>query len=233
MSTTIIERQGTRPDAIANGNGTGSTQSWLRPLNLHWAGVALLAAVNLYLLAQMALLWHEAGTHNADAMAQQRIALRAADIAAQPLRGLDTKLGHSTDEADRFYRERLPGADSEVAGELGALTKRNGVRLIRVGYTHAVVLAGSSAELTELKMDASLSGDYRPLMLFINSLERGKMFFLINGVILTGQQSGTVNLRLKLTTYLRGAGTPDANSALSGEGAASAKTTAPAGGPGR
>ena len=29
------------------------------------------------------------------------------------------------------------------------------------------------------------------------------MFFLISGVTLTGQQSGTVGLRLELTTYLR------------------------------
>jgi hypothetical protein len=52
-------------------------------------------------------------------------------------------------------------------------------------------------------MDASLSGDYRPLVLFVNGLERDKTFFLINGVTLTGQQSGTVGLRLRLTTYLR------------------------------
>jgi hypothetical protein len=41
-------------------------------------------------------------------------------------------------------------------------------------------------------------------MKFINSLERDKMFFVIYGVTLTGQQSGTVNLRLRLATYLRG-----------------------------
>ena len=52
-------------------------------------------------------------------------------------------------------------------------------------------------------MDASLSGDYRPLVLFVNSLERDKMFFVITGVTLTGQQSGTVGLRVRLTTYLR------------------------------
>jgi hypothetical protein len=54
-------------------------------------------------------------------------------------------------------------------------------------------------------MDASLSGDYRPLVLFVNALERDKMFFLITGVTLTGQQSGTVGLRVRLTTYLRSA----------------------------
>ena len=56
----------------------------------------------------------------------------------------------------------------------------------------------------EQRIDARLSGDYRPLMQFLNSLERDKMFFVIDGVTLTGQQSGTVNLRLRLTTYLRG-----------------------------
>jgi hypothetical protein len=29
------------------------------------------------------------------------------------------------------------------------------------------------------------------------------MFFLINGINLTGQQTGQVNLRIRLTTYLR------------------------------
>ena len=46
-------------------------------------------------------------------------------------------------------------------------------------------------------MDASLSGEYAPLMHFINGLERSKTFFLINGLTLTGQQGGLVNLRLQ------------------------------------
>src|ERR1700760_3578745 len=61
----------------------------------------------------------------------------------------------------------------------------------------------TAGALTEARMDASMSGEYRPLVLFINSLERDKMFFLITGVTLTGQQSGTVGLRLRLITYLR------------------------------
>ena len=54
-------------------------------------------------------------------------------------------------------------------------------------------------------MDASVSGDYTSVMRFINSVERDKMFFVIDGLTLTGQQGGLVNLRLKVTTYLRGA----------------------------
>jgi hypothetical protein len=39
---------------------------------------------------------------------------------------------------------------------------------------------------------------------FINGLERDRTFFIVNGVTLTGQESGRVNLRLKATTYMRG-----------------------------
>jgi hypothetical protein len=38
---------------------------------------------------------------------------------------------------------------------------------------------------------------------FINAVERDKLFFVINGINLTGQQTGQVNLRIRLTTYLR------------------------------
>ena len=60
--------------------------------------------------------------------------------------------------------------------------------------------------LTELHIDAGLSGQYSELMHFINGLERDQdhVFFIINGVTLNGQQGGLVNLRLRLTTYLRG-----------------------------
>ena len=58
-------------------------------------------------------------------------------------------------------------------------------------------------------MDASLSGQYRPLVLFLNGLERDKVFFVISGVTLTGQQTGTVSLRIRLATYLRGLGTAE------------------------
>jgi len=95
------------------------------------------------------------------------------------------------------------------------------------------VLPGAAGELTEARMDASLSGDYRPLVLFVNSLERDKMFFVITGVTLTGQQSGTVGLRVRLTSYLRSpVGTENAEAGSSGKSAAGADGGAATGGTG-
>jgi hypothetical protein len=205
--------------------------------NLHIAGVVVLGLVNLYLLAHMAFAWRAANSDNAAAIADQTIVMETAKIARQPLEGLDEKLAQATKDADKFYKQRLPFANSDVAGELGALAKKQGVRLIRVQYAYAPVLPGTAGELTEARMDASLSGDYRPLVLFVNALERDKMFFLITGVTLTGQQSGTVGLRVRVTTYLRSpVGTEGAeNSAagangnaagVAGDGAAGSSTSA-------
>lgn len=172
-------------------------------LNLYYAGVGLLALINLYLLVQIVFVWRAVDSRNEVALEQQTVVMKAAQIATKPLEGLDGKLANATTDSDQFYTKRLPEAYSEVLGELGILTKQQGVKLSRVQYADSPVLDGAVGALTEVRMDASLSGDYRPLVLFINSLERDKMFFLIRGVTLTGQQSGTVGLRLSLTTFLR------------------------------
>jgi hypothetical protein len=160
--------------------------------------------VNLYLLVHMAFAWRAASGQDAKAIAQQTVAMTVAKAGAQTLEGLDAKLAQATTDADKFSERRLPFAYSQVLAELGRLQKKEGVKLTRVQYAEPVtVLEGGAGALTEVRMDASLSGDYRPLVEFINGLERNKTFFLITGVTLTGQQSGTVSLRLRLTTYLR------------------------------
>ncbi len=181
---------------------TAQARALLTAVNLHFAGVAALAVLNLYLALHMLFLLQALHASNADALAAQRSTLKAAQIAALPLRGLDAKLDRSTADADAFYGDRLPYAYSQVAAELGALTKKQNVRLSRVQYAQTPALSGAG-ELIEVRMDTSLSGDYRPLVQFINSLERDKMFFVINGITFTGAQSGAVNLRMRLTTYLR------------------------------
>lgn len=185
------------------------TRGALTALNLHFAGLAVLVLLNVYLLVHMAYLWQTAHSQNADALAQQRIQLKTAQIAAAPLEGLDEKLVRSTDDADSFSQRRLPYAYSQAYSEMGRLATKYNAKLTRVSYAYSpLYLNGTQAtnqdpSLTEIRMDASLTGDYKPLVQLINELERDKTFFLISAVTLTGQQSGTVSLRLKVTSYLR------------------------------
>ena len=190
----------TRPAASSK----ASRGKWVTPLNLHGAAIGLLMLLNLYLLIHIFVLWHRSSNFNAAALEQQRTNLRIATVAAQPLHGLDDKLTAATSGSDAFYKERLPQSYSAVVSELGVLTRKAGVKLTGAQYTQAIVLPNSTGQLTELDIDSRLSGDYRPLMLFLNSLERDRMFFVIRAVTFNGQQSGMVNLRLGITTYLHG-----------------------------
>jgi type IV pilus assembly protein PilO len=167
-------------------------------LNLHFAGVALLLILNLVLAVRLFLAWSTLRTASADQLQQQQTAYRALQLEMTPLRGLPQKVALSRTQANDFYTARFPGAYSTISATINDLAGKNSVRLTNLAYTPTPAIAG----LLEVRMDASLSGEYAPLMHFINGLERSKSFFLINGLTLTGQQGGLVNLRLKLNTYL-------------------------------
>jgi type IV pilus assembly protein PilO len=171
-------------------------------LNLHFAGVALLLILNLVLGVRLFLAWSTLRSASAEQLQQQQTAYRALQLEMSPLRGLPQKVDLSRTQADEFYAARFPSAYSTVSATINDLATKNSVRLTNLAYTPTPAVAG----LAQLRMDASLSGEYAPMMHFINGLERSKTFFLINGLTLTGQQGGLVNLRLRLNTYLHAAG---------------------------
>ncbi len=197
----------------------------LTAVNFHFAGVAALAVLDLYLLGHLLFAWQALSASGPESLRQQRTMLSAARIAGRPLEGIDAKLTNATAQADTFYANRLPYAYSQVLTELGALTTRANVRLGRVQYGYLPELSGGYA-LTEIRMDATVSGDYRSVIGMINSLERDRMFFTITGITLTGQQTGQANLRLRLVTYLRAPGPGEQAGALPAVGADAATDAA-------
>jgi hypothetical protein len=168
------------------------------PLNLHLSGLGLLVIVNLVLVVRLIVAWHTLGTSGPEQLAAAQFRLRTLQLQMLPLRGLPEKVDQTRDQAAKFYDDRFPGNYSTISAAVGDLASKNNVRLTRVSYIQTPAIPG----LLDVRMDASLSGEYAPLMHFINGLERSKTFFLINGLTLTGQQGGMVNLRLRLTTYL-------------------------------
>ena len=167
-------------------------------LHLHFAGVALLLIVNLVLAVQLFLAWNSLRAASAERLREQQTAYRALQIEMSPLHGLPQKVALSRTRAEEFYKQRFPTAYSTISATINDLATKNSVRPTNLAYTPTPALAG----LAELRIDVSLSGEYAPLMHFINGLERSKTFFLINGLTLTGSQGGLVNLRLRLITYL-------------------------------
>lgn len=188
---------------------TARARQLLTAVNLHFAAVAALVIVDLFLIAHLILAWQAVSASDQEAIQQQRTMLTAARLAGRPLQGIDNKLQTSTGQANSFYQQRLPYAFSQLLTELGGLTAREGVKLSTVRYAYTPVLNGPY-ELTEVRMDASISGEYRSVVGAINALERDHLFFVISNITLTGQQTGQVNLRLRLTSYLRAPGPEEA-----------------------
>lgn len=165
----------------------------------HYGALILLLLVNLTLAVRLIFAWNRAKQGDAARIAESQSQYRAMKLKTTPLRGLDKKIRQAKLDQQAFYEKRFPATDSEILTELGAIAVKNNVLLARGQYAHRKPQQG----LVEMDMEASLSGDYAPIVRFINGLERDKLFFLIEGIALNGQQSGVVSLRMRLTTYLR------------------------------
>jgi type IV pilus assembly protein PilO len=169
-------------------------------LNLHLLGLGLLLILNLFLGIRLLIAWNTLRDSGPEQLAQQQSAYRTLDLEMRPLRGLPEKVDLSHKQADQFFGTRFPSGYSTISSAVDDLAAKNNVHLTRVSYVQKPAIPG----LAEVQLDANLSGEYAPLMHFINGLERSKTFFLINGLTFTGQQGGLVNLRLRLITYLHG-----------------------------
>jgi len=189
-------------------SATQSPSTWRErlasPLTWHMAGFFLLLALAVAMAIRLGLDWAVMDSHSSEVLAGKQIQLRALELQTAPLRGLDQRVQKTRKQLDDFYQKRIPPNYSSIDARIVELQVASGVRLTRVQYTQGAAGPG----LTEISMDASISGDYPAIMRFVNSLERDPMFFIIRAMALTGQQGGLVNLRLRVSTWLRPADVP-------------------------
>ena len=117
-----------------------------------------------------------------------------------PWRGLDKKIPQARQDIQAFYRDRFPSSYSAISSNLDKVAAESGVKLSSEKYTQK---DADIPSLQRVEIDAEVSGDYVPLARFINALERNQLFFMIDGLDLGGETSGTVKLHIKVETYLR------------------------------
>ena len=169
------------------------------PLTWHYAGFLVLLIIVVGLSIRFGLDWRATSGSSADTLAAKEIQLKALDLQTVPLRGLDKRVEDSRAQMKEFYAKRVPPNYSSIATRIGELALKSPVRLTRVQYTQGP----PGSELTEISMDAGITGDYPQIMRFVNGLERDQTFFVIRAMSLTGQQGGLVNLRLRVSTWMR------------------------------
>lgn len=183
-----------------------SLRNYLTKLNLHLLALAAIVVVDIFLGVRFALAWSAIRSDQSGNFVQEQV--RYGQLLAQMkhLNGLPQRVQQSDADAQKFYDARIAPNYSTVVEQLDGTSVKDQVRLTRDEYAQAQAAGG----LTEVQIDAGLSGQYTDLMHFINDLERDKdhVFFTIKNIAFTGQQGGMVNLRLRLITYLR-PGAPD------------------------
>jgi hypothetical protein len=169
------------------------------PLTWHYVGFAILLVLAIGLAIRVGLDWAATNGRSTDALAGKQVELKAMDLETAPLRGLDKRVVLSREQIQDFYNRRIPPNYSSIATRIGELEVKSGVRLSRLQYSQGL----PGADLIEISLDAGISGSYPDIMRFINSLERDQTFFVIRAMQLAGQQGGQVNLRLRVSTWLR------------------------------
>jgi Tfp pilus assembly protein PilO len=129
-----------------------------------------------------------------------RAALTQKNRQVAPLRGMDKKIVLAKNQIGAFYKDRFAAKDSDLANELGKLASENGIRIQQAHYKQE---DAESSGIIPVEIQGSFSGNYLQLVRFINTLERSKMFFEVDGVDLAGEGAGPVKLGITIHSYLR------------------------------
>ncbi len=120
----------------------------------------------------------------------------------EPLRGMPQKVVLAKNQIGDFYKDRFAAKDSELTTELGKLASENGIHILSAKYKEE---DPETSGIVPVEIQGSFAGDYLQLVRFINTVERSKMFFTVDGVDLAGESKGPVHLSIMLHSYLRGA----------------------------
>lgn len=110
-------------------------------------------------------------------------------------------------DCDAFEQSLFPERTgySAVSSELDQLAAKSGLRLQSRSLSPATV---NGHELTQIGIDAQVSGDYRGVVKFLNELQRSKNFYAVEGLTArpAGQGRGSVQVGVHIKTYFRATG---------------------------
>jgi type IV pilus assembly protein PilO len=169
------------------------------PLTWHVAGFVILLAVAIALGVRLGMDWAATDSHSNQVLAGKQMQLKALELETEPLRGIDVRVDKTRGQIEKFEEKRIPPNYSSIDERIDELEVASGAHITRVQYTQRPPGAG----LTEITVDANITGEYPAIMRLVNSIERDPIFFVIRAMSFTGQQGGLVSLRMELSTWLR------------------------------
>jgi type IV pilus assembly protein PilO len=110
-------------------------------------------------------------------------------------------------DCDRFEQSLFPASSgySAVRAELGSIARKSGSRLENIAFKQTDV---ANRGMTEVAIDATVTGDYKSVIGFLNGLQRSPSLYGVDSLTLateTSNQSSAnvIKVALHLKTYFR------------------------------
>lgn len=169
------------------------------PLTWYVAGVVALTIIPLILAAWYLTDRSFGMLAGKNVLSGKRAQIASLSAQLDPLRGVTREITDTRTTIDTFYANRIPTSYSQLTSSVGTIATVSGVRLSQVTYEQG----NPGSDLVEISMEAGVNGDYRQVMRVVNGLERDRVFYVIRALSFSGQQGGSVNLRVRMSTWMK------------------------------
>jgi type IV pilus assembly protein PilO len=136
----------------------------------------------------------------------KKLEILRADI--KRAQSIQAYMPHIQTDCDAFENERLFAAGSgysSVTADLGAISKKAALGLDDLTFKQKEI---ANRKVTEVAIDATVSGDYKNIVEFLNGLQRSKNIYEVDSLSLASEvQNATGGLRvaIHMKTYFRSA----------------------------
>jgi Tfp pilus assembly protein PilO len=174
----------------------------------------ILGGVLVLVLADVVLAgysWHLSSSPHApqQQFAQEQIQLKLLRGSIERAQKIRADMPNIQKDCDKFERSLPPAGSgySYVASELGAVARKTGIQLENLAFKETKI---PSRGITEVAVDATVGGDYKNVVGFLNSLQRSSSLYGVDSLTLAtdnaGQNSsGIIKVAVHLKTYFRAA----------------------------
>jgi hypothetical protein len=143
------------------------------------------------------------------AFAQQRTQLEILKADIRRAKEIQAGIPRAKADCERFENSLVQGAQgySSITSEISDFSHHVGVSIENLNFRSAEI---TGRGITELEIDATVTGSYRSVVRFINALQRSNNLYVVQRLALasgqgSGESSGTLRVSLHIKSYVKSA----------------------------
>jgi type IV pilus assembly protein PilO len=122
-------------------------------------------------------------------------------------KGIELSMPVTQEDCDKFEKSLLPSNTgySAVTEELGTIARNTGIQFSSKNFHQKDI---ANRKLTEVELDASISGNYASVVKFLNGLQRSANVYVVDSLALSTENQvqgspSVLRLSLRMRTYFR------------------------------